>query len=470
MKTIILYNPKSEFYTMPLALLSLASNLNPQKYNIKIIDGRFFNDPFIEIKNWLPDTICFGVTVLTGSTIKDALLITRKVKSNNKDVPVVWGGWHPSLFPAETLNESSIDFTVQGQGEICFNELIDNFNERSDDFSKIKGICYRDKSGIKRNKERDLTQMESLSTLNYNFIDVEHYFKLKKSRQLDFITSTGCLFRCAFCADPFVYKRKYSAYSAKRIGEEINFLWNNYKFNELAFQDDTFFTYKERVLNVAEEFLKRGIKIKWRATMRAEQGSKLSEEEFKLLVNSGLDWLLIGVEAGSQEMLDNLKKDTKIEQILQCADICKKYNVKVNFPTIVGFPGESEKNFKDTLKFAFKLRQLSQLFETPIFYFKPYPGSDIVNSMIQDGYKLPDTLDEWADFDFKMKENYLISKEKFSLTENFKFYLKLSGGKGTFLKKPIQRLARYRLKNNFYKIQLDKHIIQFLKPKLKYSF
>jgi anaerobic magnesium-protoporphyrin IX monomethyl ester cyclase len=470
MKTIILYNPKSDFYTMPLALMSIASNLDLQKFQIKIIDGRLFDDPFQEIKKYLYNALCFGVTVLTGPTIQDALLISRKVKGYKNDIPIVWGGWHPSLFPIDTLKENTIDFTVLGQGEISFNELVNAFDNKSKNFSTIPGICYKEKMEIKQSTSRNLYNMDDLPVVNYNLIDVENYFRFKKYRQFDYITSAGCFFRCSFCADPFVYKRKYSAYSSKRIGEEIDYYWSRYKFEELSFQDETFFTYKERILEMAEEFLKRGIKLKWRATMRADQGSRISEDEFKLLVKSGMDWLLIGVEAGSQKMLDKLRKDIKIEQIIHCAEMCKKFNVKVNFPSIVGFPDESEKDFINSLNFAFKLRLLSPLFETPIFYFKPYPGSDIVNSMMQNGYKLPETLDDWANFDFKMKENYLMSDSKYLFIENYKFYLKLSGGPETIFKKPLKILAKYRLKKNNFKILFDKKIIQFIKPELEYSF
>lgn len=134
--------------------------------------------------------------------------------------------------------------------------------------------------------------MDDLAPMNYNFIEVEKYFKAKKLRQFDYISSSGCFFRCAFCADPFVYNRKWTSISASSMGEELEKLYHKYQFTDLNFQDETFFTYKKRVLEVANEFINRKLNFSWAATMRADQGVRLSIEDFKILKKSGLRRLL----------------------------------------------------------------------------------------------------------------------------------------------------------------------------------
>src|SRR5215210_4386898 len=112
--TVVLYNPKAVFYTMPLALIAIGSYLDPLKYNVVIVDGRLEKDPLPKIFSALRDNaICFAATVLTGGPIKDALRISRAVKQKFYNMPVVWGGWHPSLFPEETLQEDSVDVVVK---------------------------------------------------------------------------------------------------------------------------------------------------------------------------------------------------------------------------------------------------------------------------------------------------------------------------------------------------------------------
>lgn len=455
---------------MPLALMAIGSNIDTNKYEVIIIDGRLKNNPEELIAKHLPQAICFGVTVLTGSPLKDAIKKSDFVKSLNPNIPVIWGGWHPSLFPTDILKDTpSVDITVQGQGEITFNELI-NCLEQNDTLANINGICFRDKKGeIIKNKARVLTPMDTLPKVNYSLIDVEEYFKLKKKRQLDYISSTGCFFRCTFCADPFVFNRSFTAISASKMGEELEELYKKYEFTDLNFQDETFFTYPKRIEEVANELINRNIKTSWAATMRADQGYRMSEEQFELCVKSGLRRVLIGVESGSQEMMDWLSKDIKLEQVLFCADRCKKYNVGVIFPFIVGFPNESDESIIATRKLVQKLAKMSTKFETPIFYFKPYPGSKITDDVVKNGYKLPNSTLEWGKFDYIGSKGPWVSKSKYSFFERYKFYIKAAYGKTKTVMLPFKWLSLMRFKLNFFKLPFEKWLFDLMFKKQKLS-
>ena len=103
---IVLYNPRAVFFTMPLALLAVGSELDPEKYEVVIIDGRLEADPRAAVLAQLEGALCFGVTVLTGAPIADAIGMSRAVKAARPELPVVWGGWHPSMFARECLEEA----------------------------------------------------------------------------------------------------------------------------------------------------------------------------------------------------------------------------------------------------------------------------------------------------------------------------------------------------------------------------
>src|SRR3990172_6869119 len=120
---IVLYNPQSVFYTMPLALMAIGSYLDPQDYDVRIIDGRLEKDSVGAVVSEINDALCLGITVLTGAPIGDALRVTHAARAERPDLFIVWGGWHPSLLPTETLVESGADAIVQGQGEVAFAEL-----------------------------------------------------------------------------------------------------------------------------------------------------------------------------------------------------------------------------------------------------------------------------------------------------------------------------------------------------------
>src|SRR5262249_41337458 len=122
---VVLYNPRAVFYTMPLALIAIASALDRRKVDVQIIDGRLESDPVTAVAEASQGALCVGITVLTGAPIHDALAVSRAVKSVNEGCPVVWGGWHPSLFANECLAEASVDAIVTGQGEEAFRGIVD---------------------------------------------------------------------------------------------------------------------------------------------------------------------------------------------------------------------------------------------------------------------------------------------------------------------------------------------------------
>src|SRR6202789_1014369 len=124
-RKVVLYNPQAVFFTMPLALLAIGSELDPDLYEVVTIDARLDPDAENTVLSHLDDALCLGITVLTGAPISDALLISRAAKRSRPELPVVWGGWHPSMFAKECLLEPSVDVTVRGQGEETFAEIVE---------------------------------------------------------------------------------------------------------------------------------------------------------------------------------------------------------------------------------------------------------------------------------------------------------------------------------------------------------
>ncbi len=158
------------------------------------------------------------------------------------------------------------------------------------------------------------------------------------------------------------------------MGEEIETLWQRYRFDDLSFQDETFFTRAERVEAIADEFIRRKLPITWAATMRADQGDRLPDEVMAKCKQSGLRRVIIGVESGSQAMMDWIKKDIKLGQVFLSAEKCRRHGVAVIFPFIVGFPNETDESVRASLDVAKRLRALGPAFQTPIFYFSPTPA------------------------------------------------------------------------------------------------
>jgi anaerobic magnesium-protoporphyrin IX monomethyl ester cyclase len=467
-RKVVLYNPKALFFDMPLALLAIGSVLDPDRFEVVIVDGRIEEDAIAKLREHLPNAVCFGVTVLTGAPVRDALDMSAQVRAMAPEVPIIWGGWHTSLFPMQPLqDESFIDVTVQGQGEVTFKELVDRL-DKGQPLDGLQGICFRKDGKVVQNPPRALENMDDFAPANYDLIDVEAYFGKKGRRQFDYISSTGCFFRCSFCADPFVFNRKFSAISPARMGEELGKYHARYQFTDINFQDETFFTYAKRSREFAQELIDRKMNVTWAGTMRADQGCRLEDADWQLAKQSGLRRLLIGVESGSQEMMDYLRKDIKIEQVLECAEKCREMGIDVHFPFIVGFPKETDASVAATVAMVKRLSGMSPGFRTPIFYFKPYPGSKITEDAVRDGYVLPATTREWAEFDFGASGPW-VSPEKFAFFENFKFYNRLAHNRRGNLLAPLKSLAHWRLRNDNYRFPIERRIVAVLRPELVLS-
>jgi radical SAM superfamily enzyme YgiQ (UPF0313 family) len=383
------------------------------------------------------------------------------VKAHRPGCQVVWGGWHPSLFATECLHEPAIDVAVVGQGEDTFTEIVSRLADGGT-VEGCPGTFVRGSSQSSAGPPRPLRDLNALPPHDYSLLPVERYFTLKGKRQIDYISSQGCRFRCAFCADPAVYARGWTGLEPERVASEAATLQRVYAMEELAFQDETFFTHPARTDRLADELLRRGVNVAWTATLRADQACRMGEALFAKAVQSGLRRVMIGVESGSQETLDRLKKDLQLDQVRTAAEMCVRYDVGVIFNFIVGFPGEPEDSVDATLALAKRLRGMHPRFETPIFYYRPYPGNPIANQAERAGYVFPRGLQEWADFDYVGSRGPWISSERWRQVERFKFYSRQAWQPGKW-RWPLRAAARWRCDRDWYAFPVEKALVELVR-------
>src|SRR3989344_5221212 len=174
MKKITLYDPIPDMIPDPLPLptelLAIASLLD-KDYEIKIFDFRSDKE---EVIKQAKESICFGLTCLTGLQISDGLEVAKAVRKANPKVPLVWGGWHPSLLPEQTIKNEYVDIIVKGQGERTFYELVKAI-DKGKSLKEIKGITYKKDVKILHNIDRPLEDLNNFRRLPYYLVDVNRY-------------------------------------------------------------------------------------------------------------------------------------------------------------------------------------------------------------------------------------------------------------------------------------------------------
>ena len=459
---VVLYNPRAVFYTMPLALVALASALRDIDVDVQIVDGRLQPDPIKTVVDAADGALLLGISVLTGAPIRDALTVSRAVKAAHPGCLVVWGGWHPSLFADQCLESNCVDVAVVGQGEETLREIVER-RLKNEPVAGCPGTLVRFNDEVASGPPRTLRDLNDLPSHDYSHIEVERYFALKGRRQLDYISSQGCRFRCAFCADPAVYARGWTGLFPERVADEIAALDRRYGIEEVAFQDETFFTHAARIDRLADELLRRELKIAWTATLRADQACRMGISLFQKCVKSGLKRVMVGVESGSQATLDRLKKDVRLEQVMTAAEMCADHDVSAIFNFIVGFPGEPEESVDQTLALAKRLRRMHPRFETPIFYYRPYPGNPIADAARASGYEFPRGLEGWADFDYVAGRGPWISAERWQNVERFKFYARHVWQPGVW-RWPLRAASRWRCDRDWYAFPIEKALFELMRP------
>ena len=462
---------------MPLALIAVGSALNRSRYEVIIADGRLETDPIAALLGQLDDeAVCLGISVLTGAPIRDALNVTRAIKAARPGLPIVWGGWHPSLFPEQCLAEPAVDAVVMGQGEETFAEVVERL-ATGQSLEGVLGCAYRsrspyqgERSGVRLNPPRPFRDVNALPPHDYTLIDAARYFAPKRKRQFDYISSQGCRFRCTFCADPTVFKRGWYGLDPERMASELSHHNRLYRFEEIAFQDETFFTSRARVAAMTDAFLAADLDVGWTATMRADQGERLDDSLLVKCKRSGLRRVMIGVESGSPEMLKRIQKDITLEQVFGCAERVARHGIGAILNFIVGFPGESDDSVQATLDVAARLRAMSPDFEAAIFYFQPYPGNPIAESLLQDGYRFPTTLEAWADFDYIGGREEWVTRAQWQRIERFKFYQRYAFGRNRHvLRLPLHWVSRWRVDRHFYSFPVEKAIVERVRPAQRLS-
>ena len=185
--------------------------------------------------------------------------------------------------------------------------------------------------------------------------------------------------------------------------------------------------------------------------MRADQGVRLEEKEWALCKRSGLRRAMVGVESGSQAMMDWLKKDIRLEDVFGTAEQMVRHGIAGIFPFIVGFPDESDESVEATLSVIQRLRRMSPDFEVSVYFYQPYPGSPIADMVWERGYHRPQTLTDWADFDYVGSRGPWVTQYKWDRVQRFKFYQRHAFGRSRRLAAlPLRWLARARLRADFW--------------------
>jgi len=476
---------------LPWNLLCLASYLI-KDYKIKIIDGSADNQIVNTSKNESKDSFLVGISVLT-LTVEAAYRISKAIKEI-KNIPIVWGGVHPTLLPEQTVKCKYADFVIHGEGEIPLLKLISAL-ENNGNIQQIRGLVYKKNGKVFVNERESKIDLNNRPRIPDELISFEDYANLRlplgKSifslRGIPLYTSRGCPYNCTFCANVLLSNQEYRKLSPENTLSMVEYFVKKYNLNYIRFRDDNFFRDADKVKAILKGLINRDIKIWWSGSCRADYFKRghVDEELLPLMAKSNCKILYIGVEAGTNERLKKIKKGITVEMILKAAHMCNQYGIEPHLSFMIGFPGETKKELYSLVNLMKKIKRIcpsSNFLGAPSILW-PFPGGELTDEIIKKGWLHEcHSVEDW--FSPYIKDVFITHKKTpwikhTSLIKSIVTYIDLAYERYDFygmniLAKPFflifRIIALFRIRFNFYSLPIDRVIYNFLRKKYERRF
>jgi radical SAM superfamily enzyme YgiQ (UPF0313 family) len=384
--------------TAPLGILAVSTPLLRAGYQVRIIDSTITPNFQKRVLEELEDALCLGVSLVTGPMIRETVLIARMAKKLYPDLPVILGGWHPSLLPSQTLAAEYVDAIVCGQGEEALLEVVRRIEDRAS-LKGIAGVGYKEGGRMVFNVPRALKPIAALPPKAYQLGDYDAYERACGRRWAMYISSLACPYNCAYCTNEGVYGRQWNALEAGQVVEETMDLVSRYRLELLWVVDDNFLVDRARAVEIAEGLVRRGARFDWSIQASTNLVTRLTVEELKLLRRAGLSQICHGAESASPKVLKLMNKDFQsIDTIYRAAENCTEAGIRPSFNIIFGFPGEGRRERRETVGVVMDICRRFPGAEFWTNIFTPYPGAPIIQRAAELGIEVPASLEGWADF------------------------------------------------------------------------
>lgn len=360
----------------------------------RAVDRRFFQyglslDSIVErVQAEAPDVV--GVSCLFSNQFPTAAALFRKIKEWNREVVTVTGGTHPTFLPERCLREEAIDYIVLGEAEESFPALLQAL-DRGRGLEEVDGLAWREENRLRIHpKTRWIQDLDSLPFPARDLLPVEKYFRInipflffsKSPRNLSFITSRGCPCRCRFCSSTRFWGGRYRTRSPQSVLAELEHLKNRFGVEEVKFEDDNLTVDGRRAKAIFRGMIERGLNLKWNMPNGVMVKTLADRELVKLMRDSGCYEVILAFESGDQFVVDNIvNKPIDLEKARDIVKQVKAAGIDTHAFFIIGFPGETLAQIKNTFAYARSLK-LDKIY---VFIFNPLPGTPLFEECLSRG-------------------------------------------------------------------------------------
>ncbi len=401
--TVLLYNPVSTSkgkQRLPLSLLAVAAVIAAD-YDVEFIDGNLMDDPAAQIIERARATQAklLAVTVMPGPQLRQAIPVCKQVKAALPDLTILWGGYFPTQHYEVILQDGSVDYVIQGQGEAPFRQFVDRIHHGGS-LTDIPSLAYAEHGAVHVNPRAPNVPMDNLPLMPYDRLDVSRYVgnTYLGNRVLNHNTSFGCPFACNFCAVVALANRRWLPESAERVANIVTHMQDKWHINGLEFHDMDFFVKEDRTAEFSERITGKG--IQWWGLGRVDTLMSYSDDTWAKMQRSGAKMIFMGAESGDDETLKRMNKGGKsgTEVTLALVERMKHYGIVPELSFVMGNPPDPRADIESTIQFIRKIKRINPATELVLYIYTPVPqeGSILLDEATKLGFAFPKTLDEWA--------------------------------------------------------------------------
>ncbi|MEZ4225463.1 MAG: radical SAM protein [Polyangiaceae bacterium] len=345
-----------DFHQIPYGLLTIGASAVRDGHRVKVLNLSSYPWPEVETVVSALDAEVVGLSCWTANR-RGVGYVADLVRARHPESVIVVGGPHATPLATEMLaHHASVDLVVEGEGEVAFAEILRRV-ARGDDLTGIPGTHGRLQGKLASGPpQRNIDNLDDLAC-PHELYDTHIV-----------MTSRGCPWQCTFCGAETSWGRGFRAHSVSYVLDALEQALSRLPVRMIQIKDDTFTTNKKRVIELCRGMRERKLRFLWSCDTRVDV---LSEELLREMRLAGCERLSLGVESGSQRILDAIAKKITVEEIVEATRMAKKFGVKVRFYMMLGNRGETHDSFQETLQFLDRAAPHSYIFSC----LSIYPGT-----------------------------------------------------------------------------------------------
>ncbi len=383
-----------ETTNVPLGLAWLSAVLKKKGFKTSAYDLQVEGTDFKKMGKYIEDIQpeIIGVQFHGQVSFNYSMNALKYIKKTFPGTPVIVGGQQATFRPGPILKEGGADYVVSGEGELILPELAGYIlgHPGASKPDSLPSLMYR-KNGKIVATERG-GRIDDLDSLPLPDRDV---FQWRKYPQWVILTSRGCPYECAFCSSSSFWGKTVRFRSAENVVAEMEQLVKKYGVTSFLILDDTFTLKKNRVSQIADLIVEKKLPVKWGCGTRMDQ---IDESTLKDLKRAGCVEISFGLETANQATLDRIRKEIKVKQQKHAIKIAKAAGFQTRVSTMLGLPGETEKEIRNTLDFLLE----AQPNEIQIYPILPFDGTAFSSETEDMGVSVCDgNYDNWVKDSFK---------------------------------------------------------------------